>query len=142
MKLLQRISIFFRRSFCLLQVYVIKKDMAYCGKNLKVFGTPRMIAPWRISLGDNVALNDGCLLNATDSSIKIGNNVVISSDAKIMAASLDTNMFFLGIRKHFDKGGIEIGDNTWICAGAIVLPGVKIVGGGNYSCWSYCCQRC
>lgn len=109
----------------------VKKSLAKCGCNLHVYGKPRFICPSGISLGDNVALNDGCLLNATDSSIKIGNNVVISSDAKIMAATLDVNLFLKGTRLHINKGsGIEIGDNVWICAGAIVLPGVKMVGGG------------
>ena len=106
----------------------IKKTLRSCGEGLKIYGEPRIVSPSNISLGDRVTLNDGCLLSASLSSIIIGNDVIVSADAKIMAATLETKSFILEhIRKHIKKE-IYIGDNVWICAGAIICPGVHIKG--------------
>lgn len=99
-----------------------------CGKDLEIFGTPTFIAPNNIEMGDSITLNDKCLLNATESLIKLGNNITISNDAKIIAATLDIKDFIPKKHKHHIKKNINIGDNTWICAGAIILPGVTIIG--------------
>lgn len=106
-----------------------EKAFRKCGKNLVFVGRPRIINASAISIGDNVCINDNSYINATESNIMIGNNVTISADAKIIAASYDVNAFlYEGCRKHIDYGEIVIGDNTWICSGATILPGVKITG--------------
>ena len=98
------------------------------GTDLKIFGVPDFIHPSGISIGDHVNINDGVILNATDSEIFIGNSVTISSNAMILAASYDVDKFLsgeAGSKKH-KYGKIIIGDNVWICAGAIILPNVSI----------------
>ena len=72
-----------------------KKKFASCGTNLFVYGTPRVVSPDRIRIGSYVCLNDGCLLNATLSSIEIGNGCTISADAKILAATYDVEKFII-----------------------------------------------
>lgn len=106
----------------------INSSLKTCGKNLKIFGHPSFIHPENIVLGDNVNINDGAILNATESHIMIGNNVTISSKAMILAASYDVRKFLRGgadSKKHINSE-INIGDNVWICAGAIILPDVTI----------------
>lgn len=108
---------------------IIRKRFSECGNNLEVCGFPKISCPSRIKVGDNVNLNDGCVLNATDSSIYIGNNCTISVNAMVVAATLDVdNYVYNHIKNHVSKS-IHIGDNVWICAGAIICPGVRIVGG-------------
>jgi acetyltransferase-like isoleucine patch superfamily enzyme len=97
-----------------------------CGTNLFVYGSPRVISPDRIKLGSYVCLNDGCLLNATLSSIEIGDSCTISADAKILAATYDVERFITKRERYHIKKGIVIGENVWICSGAIVCPGVHI----------------
>lgn len=64
----------------------IKRSFFSCGDSIKIYGNPVLVSPKRISIGDRVTLNDRCVLNATASSIKLGNDIIVSSDAKIMAA--------------------------------------------------------
>lgn len=108
---------------------VIKRRFLACGDNLLVHGYPRISYPSRIELGNNVSLNHACELNATSSHITIGNNCTISAGAKILAASYNVEDFiFRHIRQHESKPVI-IGDDVWICAGAIICLGIKILGG-------------
>lgn len=106
----------------------IKRLLAECGNGLKIYGSPIITSPERIKIGENVALNNGCVLNAAYSNIEIGNNVVVSANAIILGATLDPLSFINNKREHINNP-VHIGDNTWICAGAIICPGVNIVGG-------------
>ena len=100
--------------------YYYRKIFGKCGKNLLIYGKPRIIYGKNITIGNNVNINDGVMLNATCSNIEIGSNVTISTDAKILAASYDKERFIMtGERKHIG-GGITIGNNVWICANVIV----------------------
>lgn len=105
-----------------------QKQFHSCGKDLKVFGNPTIIASNNIIIGDGNVLNDRCILNATGSFIEMGNNIIVSNDAKIMAATLEVNDFVFYNNRHHINKGIIIGDNTWVCAGAIICPGVHIKG--------------
>lgn len=105
-----------------------RRRFLYCGKRLIVYGRPRIVYGKNIRIGNDVNINDGVLLNATGSSIEIGNNVTISADAKVLAATYDKEAFVLcGERSHIG-GNIKIGNNVWICSSAIILPNVHITG--------------
>lgn len=89
-----------------LKCWYYKKKFRDCGKNLSVYGRPRVIHGENIILGNHVNLNDGALLNATSSKIIIGDNVTVSSDAKIIAASYSREEFMMkGQRTHIPGGG-------------------------------------
>lgn len=111
---------------------LFRSRFGQCGNNLLVYGNPRIVYGKNISIGDNVNINDNVLLNATGSMIRIGNNVTISPDVKIMAGSYNPDNFILsGNRDHIDIGGVIINDYTWICTGVIILAGVRIIGKHN-----------
>jgi hypothetical protein len=57
--------------------------------------------------------------------IEIGENVRIGPGAKLISANHDPDDF----ERHLPAEPIRIGDNCWIGAGAIVLPGVRL---GNH----------
>lgn len=98
------------------------------GSGLTIFGHPKFINPDKISIGNNVNINDGVLINATESEISIGNMVTLSANSMILAASYDVQRFIYSAtqkRKHI-YSKIEIKDNVWIGAGAIILPNVSI----------------
>lgn len=107
----------------------LREEFAMCGEGFLVYGTPKVSFPKRIIIGRDVTLNDGCELNATSSSIEIGNNCTISTGAKILAATYDVEEFLLRHKKHHISKPVVIGDNVWVCAGAIICPGVHIMGG-------------
>ena len=116
----------------------IKNMFRSSGESLKIFGHLSFVHPENIVLGNNVNINEGAILNATESEIKIGDNVTISANAMVLAASYDVKQFLQGgsnSKKH-KYSQVNIGNNVWICAGAIVLPNVTIadhviVGGGS-----------
>ncbi|WP_319509094.1 acyltransferase [uncultured Methanolobus sp.] len=82
---------------------------------------------WRPYLG----YSPGCYIQAMNG-IEIGVNVRIGPGIKIISANHDIYNF----DKHTRDSPIIIGDNCWIGANAVILPGVKlgnhvIVGAGS-----------
>ncbi len=104
------------------------KRVASVGSNFNWFGSFSFVNPNGIKIGENVNINDGVVVNATKSKVLIGNNVTISSNVQIIAASYDPVKFLNSGSDAKDHvySEIIIGDNVWICAGVIILPGVKI----------------
>lgn len=94
------------------------------------FGTqiiPPFYADWG---GKNVYIGDGCYLNfgismVDDGNIYIGNNVLIGPNVNILTVNHPVD-----VRERLNHmiciKDIIIGDNVWIGAGAIILPGVTI----------------
>lgn len=96
------------------------------GERNTVYGKIFISHPQNISIGSDCFINDHAVLNG-GGGIKIGNDVTISSNALIISSSLDVPRWIEGIRIHKNKP-IIIGNRVWICAGAIILPGVEILG--------------
>lgn len=94
-----------------------------CGKNLIFYGSCNIKNPDKISVGNNVTINDNAYLNG-QGYIKIGDNVSISANAIIVSTGLDLDLF-LNEKKHICNA-IIIGDNVQLGAGCIVLPGIVI----------------
>lgn len=98
------------------------------GKQLQINGIPRIYDIKNLTLGKNVSVNTGCVLQSYGG-IKIGNNVTISDGAKVLTRSLETNNYIDNAKKnerdHLDAP-IAIGEGTWIAANAIILSGVSI----------------
>lgn len=128
MGMIQITAGYFTKHLFQLKCWYYKKQFRDCGKNLSVYGRPRVIHGENIILGNHVNLNDGALLNATASKIIIGDNVTISSDAKIIAASYNKEEFMMKGKRTHIGGEITIGNNVWICAGVTILPGIQITG--------------
>lgn len=104
------------------------KKFGSTGDNLEVFGKTILMFPERITVGRNCKINDNVYLNAR-SGISIGNNVTLSYGAKLISTGYDAETFLkTGERVHFTDKSITIGNNCWICADAIILPGVHITG--------------
>lgn len=105
---------------------------AECGRNLRISGDPLIQKPELIYIGDNCSINEAVQINP-NGKIYIGNNVTLSSGAKIISNTLDTNNWTekrLSCSVGHVGKDIRIGDGTWICANAIILPGVSILGKG------------
>lgn len=94
-------------------------------KNSVIFRRSDVLAPNKIEIGENCAIGWFTHLDGRGG-IKIGNNTNISSYAKIVTGThdIDSNDFVKGCFKQ-----VVIGDNVWICTGALILPGVKIGNG-------------
>ena len=76
-----------------------------------------------LMIGDNCSIQPGCVVDPSHCFlIRIGNNVTLAPKVQIIAHDASTKRH-LGYTK---IGLVEIGDNSFIGAGAIILPGVKI----------------
>lgn len=79
---------------------------------------------YNTTLGDNCFINVNCKL--MDSGyITIGNNVFIAPNVSIITEehAMDVEQRIAGLEYTHP---VTIGDNVWICTGAIILPGVTI----------------
>lgn len=103
-------------------------SIASCGENLVIFGEQKIYSSDRLVIGSNCKLNDNVYINAR-SGVTIGDNVTISYGAKIISTGYDMEKFMnSGERVHSIETPVYIGNYCWICAGATILPGVKITG--------------
>jgi maltose O-acetyltransferase len=77
-----------------------------------------------ISLGSRVYINANCtFLDAGE--IVIGDDCLIGPNVQILAVSHDADPS-LRLAKHSYAIDTRIGENVWIGAGAIILPGVSV----------------
>jgi len=79
---------------------------------------------YNTAVGDNFFLNVNCKL-MDSGKITIGNNVFIAPNVCIITEehAMDVEQRLAGLEYTHP---VNIGDNVWICAGAIILPGVTI----------------
>ena len=77
-----------------------------------------------MSIGENLFANVNLTLNS-DETIKIGNNAFIGPNVTIVTANHPLNADDRN-RGVFYPAPVQIGDNVWIGAGAIILPGVTL----------------
>ena len=127
------ISVFSLRNWWKVKKEKMKKHqfeekLLSCGERLILFGTPTVTSPHRLSIGDDCRINDDVYINAR-SGVSIGNNVTLSQGCKIISTGYNVDSFLIkGERIHDEESPVSIGSHVWICAGAIILPGVKITG--------------
>lgn len=94
---------------------------AKIGKNVHVYPSVKIWAPWNLIVGDNVGIADGVILYCMDK-IEIGSYSVVSQGAHLCGGSHDFNS------KNFQliAAKIVIESHVWICAGAFVAMGVTV----------------
>jgi acetyltransferase-like isoleucine patch superfamily enzyme len=82
------------------------------------------VVPWQnITKGNRCApgMMQGCYIQATNG-INFGDNVLIAPNVVIISANHDVDDY----NEHSIARPIQIGDNVWIGANAVILPGVQI----------------
>lgn len=98
------------------------------GKQIHFAHDVYISSPHNVCIGNNVTLNRGVILQASYSSkITISDNVSISFGSKLLTGGLllsegEAKPF---VREHVYED-IFVGNNVWIAANVIVLPGVTI----------------
>lgn len=110
----------FRWSWCV-RIGLLKLFNAHIGRHSSVHGTARIWQPWKLEMGVSSTIGDRVDCYTVDK-ITIGDQVVISQDAFICTASHDIS----SPQMQLTTAPICINNNAWICARAIILPGVTI----------------
>ena len=80
---------------------------------------------WNIYIGDNSGIGRNSYLSAEEK-IEIGNNVMIGPQLIIYTANHETKRDCLMIQQPMIKKPVRIGNDVWIGARVIILPGVSI----------------
>ena len=102
----------------------IRGILGKAGKNCVVEQPLLCTYGYNTTVGDNFFLNvNGKLMDS--GKITIGNNVFIAPNVCIITEehAMDVEQRIQGLEYTHP---VTIGDNVWICAGALVLPGVTI----------------
>lgn len=96
------------------------------GSNVTIWENTHIDYPSRLIVGNHVSINRNCVLNASGS-IKIGNDVLIGPNVIIYSQNHNYKKKDIPIRlQGYTRKEVVIGDNVWIGANTIILPGVTI----------------
>ena len=102
--------------------YFLNKFLAYFGEGNGVQMNCKFINGNSIYLGNNNAINYGCVFDASKINIKLGNNISIGPEALILSDS----KYFKADNAINKDTVTEIGDHSWICYRSIIFPGITI----------------
>ena len=104
-----------------LRASVLRLFCAKMSKGASVHGSARVWQPWNLEMGCNSTIGDRVDCYAVDK-VRIGAQVVVSQDVFLCTASHDITSAIMELT----TAPIEIQDQAWIGARAVVLPGVTI----------------
>jgi len=96
------------------------------GAKVLIWSHTHIDSPSKLTLGNNVSINRGCVLHA-GGEIEIGNDVLIGPGVTIYSQNHnfeDTSMPI--VAQGYTCKKVTIGNNVWIAANATILPGVII----------------
>ena len=118
LRLYEKILVFFYRPYMSVRVKRLQSEGMRIGNNCRIFSDLTLSEPYLVSIGDNVTISTNCYFLTHDNSV-----------IKFMDNATDI------------MGEIVIGDNCFIGANAIILPGISlakgtIVGAGAVVCKS------
>lgn len=113
------------------RVWVLRIFGATIGKNNHIYPGCKIWAPWLLQTEDVVAIGPGAEIY-NPGGVRLGHHAIISQYAYLCGATHDyDSVDFTYVKKQ-----IVIGPYAWICAKAIVLPGVhchegSVLGAGS-----------
>ena len=95
------------------------------GKNINVEKNADFGKGDGISIGDNSGLGVNCQVRGP---LEIGVNVMMGPEVRIMTAKHDTSRIDIPMcqQGHYPKQKVTIGDDVWIGASVIIMPGITI----------------
>lgn len=106
-----------RRFFC-------RRIFKKAGKNLNIEHGVFFASGRDIEIGDNSGLGINARVTGP---LKIGNDVMVGPDVMIFTQNHETSRLDIPMRlQTAPKKPVEIGDDVWIAARVIILPGIKI----------------
>lgn len=96
------------------------------GKNVKIWDNVHIDSPTKLTIGNNVSINRGTIINA-GGGVSIGNDVLIGPNVVIYSQNhrFRDNKTKI-VNQGYDLKEVVIGNNVWIAANVIILPGVSI----------------
>lgn len=110
------------------------------GNNVDIQGNCRIYSPEEISLGDNIVIGQGALIEGMGG-VTFGNNVILGPDVTIWSAN---HNYYAPTSLPYDekviKKSVTIEDNVWIGAKSILTPGVTVHEGAIIAMGAVVCK--
>ena len=104
---------------------MLRKKLKNCGQNCYLHGAITVAYPERLSIGNNVHINDNAFINARGGVI-IGDNTHISRNLTLYSYSHNYKGKALPYDDTAIKKPVVIGRNVWIAMDVKIVPGVTI----------------
>lgn len=100
----------------------------YCGKNITIERMANFGTGVGIRIGDNSGLGVSCEVRGP---LEIGENVMMGPEVMILTSIHNTSRTDIPMcqQGHLPKQKVTIGNDVWIGARVIILPGVKVGNG-------------
>jgi acetyltransferase-like isoleucine patch superfamily enzyme len=101
---------------------IVVGDHVRVAKQCSIFGGPNNL----LHIGSNSYVGMNAIIEGFNDKVKIGDHVSMAPNVYIMSGSGPNAS--AAMQKIFPivKGPVEIGDHTWIGAGAVIMPGVVL----------------
>lgn len=107
--------------FMSIKVILLKAFGARIGKGLVIKNNVNIKYPWKLVIGNDCWLGEGCWIDNLDR-VSIGNNVCISQGAMLLTGNHDYTIYNMPYR----NAPIVIENGAWIGARTTVCPGVTV----------------
>lgn len=118
----RQIFVFIRTSY---YAYILNIKFS----KIRVYGNVTIVSPEKLIVGEGFRINENVYINA-EGGVHLGQNVTLSSGAKIISAGIDLELLNADREKlnyhRCDK--VIIGNNVWLGANSIILPGCNLLG--------------
>lgn len=103
------------------RAWLLRVFGAKVGKNVHIYNSATIYMPWNLTIQDDSSIGEHAYIYNLGP-IVIGSRATISHKAHLCAGTHDYSLSSLPLI----KSGIQIGDNSWICADAFIGPGVQV----------------
>jgi putative colanic acid biosynthesis acetyltransferase WcaF len=113
--------------FFSLKCWILKQAGVKVGKNVRICSSVRIVGNGKLAIGDDTWIGPLTFISSTfPAEVNIGGNVDIAPRVYIGTGSHEIDMIGLHSAGKGVNSSIVIDDGVWICAGVILLPGVRI----------------
>ena len=104
------------------------KNVKSVGCGCKAYGENiQILRPDNLTIGNDFKINGNTLINAKGG-VNIGNGVTLSDGTKILSTGYNLEEWKKSNKREHKNESVNIGDDVWICANAVICPGVTISG--------------
>ncbi|MBI5632849.1 MAG: hypothetical protein HZA15_05160 [Nitrospirae bacterium] len=122
--MIEAVAFFVLKKFRKLETAYYRKRM-HMGKEVR-FRHPLMVQfPENIHIGNRVSINRNCTFLA-HTEITVGDNTLIGPNVTIITVNHDYRCEGLAAHTTHSLLPVHIGENVWIGANSVILPGVTI----------------
>ena len=111
-----------------LRLLLLRPLLKHAGRHVNIQPHVHMHPLWQISIGDNSGIGENAVISAEDE-VRIGREVMIARDLLLLTTNHGTDLTAPMIGQPMSMAPVTIGDDVWIGARVILLPGVTIGSG-------------